>query len=955
MTSDVQIGPDRARHWDDWERKAAAEGLGLSPASALRDSLSVVWEASDYVTQSCLRNPRLLVELDVSGDLLRRYAESEYRNRLTSKLDGADDRPSLMCVLREFRRYEMVRVIWRDLAGLAPIEEIMADLSAMADACIGLASDRLYQWACAEYGCPRNPGGEPQPLVVLGMGKLGAGELNLSSDVDLIFAFPEEGQTDAARPLDNGQFFARVAQRIVQALEALTPQGFVFRVDARLRPYGSAGPLAMGFDAMEEYYQSQAREWERYAMIKARPVAGDPEAGARLMEMLRPFVYRRYIDFGAIESLREMKELIGRELKRKGLVDNIKLGPGGIREIEFIGQAFQLIRGGREVDLQVRPILQVLRRLGDKGYLSADAVGELSEAYRFLRRVENRIQAWADQQTHVLPRDDAARLRLARAMGFEDWDGLDVALSAHRKAVQGRFDELFAAPRGEGQTEGAESQLGRVWRGEVGDKLGRDLLERHGYGDGDVVLSQLRQFREGRHCQALGARGRDRLGQLMPLLLETVGRLESPGEALGRLIGILEAIVRRTAYLALLVENPTALSQLVRLSSVSPWINRLLTRYPLLLDELLDPRRLYSPLHRGGLEEELESLLSHIDPEDLEQQMERLRQFAQSNILRVASADITGAIPLMVVSDYLTNIAEVVLERVVDLAWKHMVRRHGRPTQVVGDTSGFAVIGYGKLGGIELGYGSDLDLVFLHGSRELSASTEGPQPVGNDVFYARLGRRIIHFLNTQTPSGVLYEVDMRLRPNGSSGMLVSSLAAFSSYQHEDAWTWEHQALVRARPVAGDPAVRRRFDEIRRAVLSRERDPEKLRNEVREMRERMRRELDKTGNGKFDLKQGRGGIADIEFMVQFLVLRSSNAFPGLLDFTDNIRLLEGLARHGRLDGSTAERLADAFRAFRAANHRNALKDAPGLVADSALGEERRLVEKTWHTLMESPAQ
>jgi glutamate-ammonia-ligase adenylyltransferase len=437
----------------------------------------------------------------------------------------------------------------------------------------------------------------------------------------------------------------------------------------------------------------------------------------------------------------------------------------------------------------------------------------------------------------------------------------------------------------------------------------------------------------------------------MPLLLQAAGDVDRPDETLRRLLILLEAVARRIAYVSLLVESPIALSQLVRLSAASPWIAGLLSRYPLLLDELLDPRRLYSPLHRKELEAELDSLIESPDPDDLEHQMERLRQFAQSNILRVASADITGAIPLMVVSDFLTEIVEVVLGRVVRLAWGHLSAKHGVPARVLGGKTGFAVVAYGKLGGIELGYGSDLDLVFLNGSEDHAAHTDGKRPLANDVFYTRLAQRIIHILNTQTPSGALYEVDMRLRPNGASGMLVSSLNAFDEYQHHQAWVWEHQALLRARVLAGDPAVARRFEEIRRDVLVQAREPGALRAEVSRMRARMRTELIQKAPGRFDLKQGLGGIADIEFMVQYLVLRWAHDHPDLLDFTDNVRLLEGLSRNRLLEGVAAEELANAYRAFRAAYHRNALQDQPGLVSDGLLMDERQKVAEIWRDLME----
>ncbi len=939
------------KQWRHWLEQAAAAGVSTDFSDAFVSDLRRVWEASDYVAQSCLRDLELLPVLYTSGVLDQILEPGEMAASLAQRLADVEDEEALHRNLRRFRRDQMVRIIWRDLTRKASLTETLEDLSELADISIRQALDHLYKWALAKHGTPRSAEGEQQRLVVLAMGKLGARELNLSSDVDLIFAYPEAGQVEGARHQTNEQFFIRLCQQLIKALGGLTADGFVFRVDARLRPFGDSGPLAMSFEAMEEYYQSQAREWERYAMVKARVVTGDRDTGERLMEMLRPFVYRRYLDFGAFESLREMKLLISRELKRKGMADNVKLGPGGIREVEFIGQAFQLIRGGRDPDLQIRPILPVLDLLEEKELLPDYVVRELKEAYAFLRLVENRIQAWQDAQTHLLPEDESGRLRMARSMGFSDWATFFAALEQHRNRVQGHFDKVFAAPQTGGEDEEAAAPLLlSLWRDQLSEGPALEVLSQVGFQNPEEVLRKLTLFRDSRPCRSMESRGQQRMEQLIPLLLEAVAGAEEQVLTLERVLRLMESIARRTAYIALLVESPIALSQLVRLSAISPWIASKLTQYPLLLDELLDPRRLYSPLRREALDAELDTLFSTIDAEDLEQQMERLRQFAQSNLLRVAAADITEVIPLMVVSDYLTWIAEAATARVLELSWDHLTRRHGRPTGIPGKGQGFAVIAYGKLGGIELGYGSDLDLVFLHGNDDINAMTDGERPVANDVFYVRLGQRMIHLFSTRTPSGQLYEVDMRLRPSGESGILAASLKSFEQYQKEKAWTWEHQALLRARFVAGDPWVAERFQEIRQQVLSQERDPETLRAEVREMREKMRQSLDKSKAGWFDLKQSRGGIADIEFMVQYSVLRWAHRYPDLLQWTDNIRLLESLTRHEILDGKTTQLLSDAYRTFRAAYHRNALRELPGLVADGELMQERTAVQEIWQAVM-----
>jgi glutamate-ammonia-ligase adenylyltransferase len=668
------------------------------------------------------------------------------------------------------------------------------------------------------------------------------------------------------------------------------------------------------------------------------------------MQMLRGFVYRRYIDFGVIESIRDMKRMIEKELHRKGMDANIKLGQGGIREIEFIGQAFQLVRGGRERELQVRPILQVLDLLGSRGILPEYAVRDLQEAYRFLRMTENRIQAWRDEQSHMLPADDEGRARLAASMGFAGWNAFEPVLQRHRRHVHEQFGHVFAAP----QVESADndSPLAAVWLADdVDDAQALHALRAAGFEEPEAVLGRLQEYRHSAAVRGLPTRGRAKLDQLMPSLIEASAQADAPDVTIGRLLQLIASIARRTAYLDLLVENPLALSQLVRLAGESSWVVSQLIRQPLLLDELLDPRRLYHPLHGEGLRTELDTLLGAVADDDLEQEMERLRQFAQGNRLRVAAADIVGAIPLMVVSDYLTEIAEVTLQRVQASAWRDLTAKHGNPGRLEGMDTGFAIIGYGKLGGIELGYASDLDMVFLHGSADFNAMTDGRRSVANDVFYARLGQRVIHMLTTVMPSGVLYEADMRLRPNGNAGQLVASLKTFESYQDNDAWTWEHQALVRARAVAGDPAVIDRFDAIRQRVLCRERDPARLLEDVVSMRGKMREGLDRSNDEQFHIKHGVGGLVDIEFIVQYAVLRWAHQHPDLTEWTDNARLLERLAEHRLLPERAAEQLWNAYQLYRGVVHRHALQEQGSLVPAARLVEERAMVSDIWQSVMQ----
>ena len=903
---------------------------------------------SEFIAQHCLRLPGLLAELLDSGDLRGRYEDPTLATRLTLQLAKVANEAELAQHLRQFRRREMLRIAWRDVVGWADLQETMRDLSCLADACIDVALVHLERFATAVWGTPVNPRGEVQHLVVIAMGKLGAGELNFSSDVDLIFAFPEDGVTQGGpRSTSNGEFFMRLGQQLINALSQTTADGFVFRVDVRLRPFGDSGALAMEFDAIEQYYQEHGREWERYALVKARVCAGDRVAGERLLRMLTPFVYRRYLDFGAFESLREMKRMIAQEVKRKGMAGNIKLGPGGIREIEFIGQAFQLIRGGRQPLLRERSIQRVLDYLRDANYLPAYVVSELQTAYVFLRVSEHRLQEYADQQTHNLPVDEPGRARLAYALGCADWSSYEATLRKHMQQVHDHFEQVFAAPQAESAADAAALELAGVWTAALPLDIRNHALERLGYAVPDDALEALSQLRRSSAFRALGSTGQHRLDQLIPLILAAAGKTTYAAETLQRILRLVEAVARRTAYLALLVENPMALSQLVKLCSASAWIAELLSRHPVLLDELLDPRTLYTPPDALALRAELALHLAVIAPDDLEQQMETLRQFKQANVLRVAAADMADALPLMVVSDHLSWIAEAVISAALDLAWRELAARHGAPCG-----HGFAVVAYGKLGGLELGYGSDLDIVFLYDTADPEQPTPGDKPISNAVFFTRLGQRIVHIFTAHTPSGVLYDIDLRLRPSGASGLLVSTVEAYADYQKTEAWTWEHQALVRARVVAGDHVVAQRFGAIRREVLARNRDPVQLRQEVHDMREKMRATFATVGNGKFDLKQGHGGIVDIEFLVQFGVLAFAHAHPTLLDHTDNIRLLDALGKAGKLSADEANSACNAYRSLRARQHKAALQSVPAVVDEAEFAPSRTAVLALWRKLLVS---
>ncbi|MGA7800770.1 MAG: bifunctional [glutamate--ammonia ligase]-adenylyl-L-tyrosine phosphorylase/[glutamate--ammonia-ligase] adenylyltransferase, partial [Gammaproteobacteria bacterium] len=483
------------RHWEAFVRAATEAGARVPSHADFLVALCRVWAASDFVARACVRSPGLLEELLASGDLLADYADGELPAKVAAATAAARDDDTLAQLLRRVRNREMVRIAWRDLAGWASLDEVLEDLSALADGCIAVALERIESWQRAESGIPRTADGSDQSLVVLAMGKLGARELNFSSDIDLIFAYPEAGQLKGG--MSHEEFFTTVGRRLIQALGSATAEGIVYRVDMRLRPYGESGPLVMSFDAMEDYYQAQGREWERYAMIKARPVAGAPLMAAALMETLRPFVYRRYLDFGAFESLRDMKALIAAQVRRKGSEDDIKLGPGGIREVEFIAQAFQLIRGGRNAGLRVRRLLTVLTRLAELDSLPRYVTERLADAYRFLRRVENRLQAFNDQQVHRLPAGELDCLRLAFSMGYPDWKAFRRDLDRHRQLVHEHFEQVFAAPQAQdnARTAGPKAVLESLWAGDMDTDAGRQALADAGYDDPVEALRILDGFR----------------------------------------------------------------------------------------------------------------------------------------------------------------------------------------------------------------------------------------------------------------------------------------------------------------------------------------------------------------------------------------------------------------------------------------------------------------------------
>ena len=860
--------------------------------------------------------------------------------------------PAVLRVLRRWRRRELVRIAWRDLAGWADLNATLAELSAFAEAAIVSALQHAQRSLVLRYGEPRSAAGERQPLVIIGMGKLGGGELNFSSDVDLVLLFPEHGDTDGARGISNEEFFTRLGQGLARLLETPTADGLVLRVDLRLRPFGESGPPVASFAAFEDYLPRHGRDWERYAYVKARALTA-PERYAELeAAAVRPFVYRRYLDYGVFASLREMKALIEREVERRELADDIKLGPGGIREIEFIVQALQLTRGGRDRRLQTPSLLAALARLRELRLLPDEVAGELSEAYVFLRRLENRLQMLDDAQVHRLPLHELPRARIARAMDLSDWAALQQALELQRARVRRHFQLLIFAG-GQPERAAVRIDLGRFWDDPAESAALTAALAGAGFTDSAEVARLLLELRASALVRKLDEPGRRRLQALLPVLLADVAQSSAQLPVLRRVLAIIEATGKRSAYFALLQENGAARARLVELCRHGDFLAAQIAAHPLLLDELIDARLLTQRPTRADFARELAERMEQLTEDEPELQVEALRQFQRAALFRVAVADLTGVLPLMQVSDRLTDIAELIVERALQLGWRQMTAQFGVPSCGAGAERrpvNICALGYGKLGGRELGYSSDLDLVFLHDSHGDRQETSGARPIDNQLFFVRLAQRIVHLLTMHSAAGRLYEVDVRLRPSGKGGLLVTHIDAFAEYQRHEAWTWEHQALLHARAVAGDAQLRARFEEVRLDVLCHHVRRDSLRSEVRGMRERMRRELSKGDAAHFDVKQDGGGIADIEFLAQYWALRWAERYPPVAWFSDTIRQLESVASAALVPQADVDVLTGAYRAYRARSHHLSLDGVAAIVPAAEFCERRAAVTTLWQRTM-----
>ncbi|WP_295002822.1 bifunctional [glutamate--ammonia ligase]-adenylyl-L-tyrosine phosphorylase/[glutamate--ammonia-ligase] adenylyltransferase [uncultured Dechloromonas sp.] len=858
---------------------------------------------SRYLTTLLNARPELIPELAATWE--QPLDEALLMAPLRQPL--ADDE-AVRSTLRRLRQRAMAHLVLRDLCGLAPLAEIVECMTLLADVTTNFALDHYHRQLAETYGEPLDSQGRPLRLMVIGMGKLGGRELNVSSDVDYIFIYPEEGDTAGAQKrIENFDFFNRVGKKVIQALGDITADGQVFRVDMRLRPNGDSGPLVCSIDALENYFITQGREWERYAWIKARTMnAGDnlqPDWVVAMQKIARPFVFRKYLDFGAINAMRDLHAQIRREVARKDMADHVKLGPGGIREIEFMAQVFQLIRGGRDPALQVRPTLQVLSLLAERKLISAETERELNTAYVFLRRLEHRLQYVEDKQTHMLPTDPAEREKIGRSMGFAGWDAMAEVLAGHRDIVSRHFEAVFSDP------EAGEHPLTGLWQGQLDEDGAIEALGNLGFRQPREAIARLADLRASSRYQQLPSANRSRLDAVGPRLLEAAGATPDPDTTLVRGLSFLEGISRRGAYLALLQQYPMALRRVADMMCASHWAADYLNRYPLLLDELLDPRLYEIATDWSGFRDNLRANLAQ-HAGDTEREMDILREMHHGQVFRLLAQDLAGLQTIERLSDHLTELADTLVQETLPLVWSTIKKRHR-------DTPQFAVIGYGKMGGKELGYASDLDLVYLYDDGDQEAAEH----------YTRLSQRLNTWLSSQTPAGILFETDLRLRPNGDSGLLAVSVDAFRDYQLKNAWTWEHQALTRARFCAGDPAVGQRFEAIRVEILRQPRDLAKLGEEVVAMRRKMVDAHASKSETGFGLKHDPGGIIDVEFIVQYLILGHAHRHAELTGNLGNIALLRIAGELGLIDPAQAKAAGNAYREFRRLQHAKRLSANP----------------------------
>jgi len=922
--------------------------------TSLEEQFNKTLVLSSFVTEQVAQAPQFLIELFESLDLWCERDAEFYQKKLMELSETCPSTEMWMSVLRKFRQKEMIRFIWREVNELAPLRQNMKELSDFARASIEVSLHYLFEAQKKLFGAPLSEQDQSeQKMCVLAMGKLGSEELNLSSDIDLIFFYRDNGQCNGPRAIDNQQFFARLSQQLIRVLDERTADGFVFRVDMRLRPYGDSGLLVLNQDAMELYYETQGRAWERYALLKADVAAGDKVLGKQFLEVIKPFVYKKYVDFSVVESIREMKLLINRQVKSKGMENDIKLGEGGIRELEFIVQALQLIKGGRKTQLQTRSYYQAMKVVVDLALMTQEDADKLTAHYSFFRRLEHLIQAQADKQTQMLPGHRYEQDSLAWVMAYDSYPALLADIQKKRAEVRNHFNDLFAVPEDEASTSGnQESKQGKfdlaltVWLGIQEDQ---PYFSEMGIKKSTQVVEILKEFSREKVLSALGEIEKKRLDSCIAYLVMNLASFEDPDEVLKRSLSFIRVILKRSAYFVLLIENPEVFHYLLSLFERSQWILDKLIQHPFLLDELLQLQRKKTLSTRADLFDELHQLSLRTGAHDMELRLEELRVFKCTHEFQAAALYLDRHVSTTDLGDFLSHLAECLLHEVCRFATEELSQKFTpAETYKAFVESGFAIIAYGKLGSEEMGFGSDLDLVFLYDEKQ---SLFEEEPIS---FLTKLVQKIIHLLGLRTYSGILYEADTRLRPSGKAGQLVSSLSAFEKYQQENAWTWEHQALVKARVIVGSQAMRAAFENIRVQILTKKREQATLLKDLHDMQLRLREKTSyqskDLGSGLFHLKSDEGGIVDIEFIAQYLVLMYSHEVTALATVRATLQVFDIAQQQSGLNIEYLSGMRDIYLLYRQRINELTLAYGKAVVEAQAYAQQRQHVADVWKQLM-----
>ncbi len=924
-----------------------------------KGELLKVWYASPFIRRVCVSQPAWLQQLFANDELHKDFDLDKYLRLLSEVVININSIEELQQQLRLTRVAAFARIAWRDLQSYTTVQQTLAELSCFAEACVQETLQWCFEWQQSKAQDNDVIDNLSQNIVIFALGKLGGGELNFSSDIDIVFAYSEEGELSQDHVGEAAEFYLKVVQLVIKVLSEQTKDGFVFRVDTRLRPFGNSGALIPSFQSIDQYFQFHGRDWERYAWMKARVVAGDNEVGEQFLLDVAPFVYRRYLDYGAIQSLREMKALIDTKASQDVAKENLKIGIGGIREIEFITQMLQLIYGGKDTSLRVRSTIQALQKLQIQELVSAKWYEDLITAYLFLRKAENSLQLREDQQIHSLPNSEHQKIHYAYLMGMQDWQMFYAEYKKHTGIVNVIYQSLLSSDSEDVKQEVKADEFEKLWMQIDEKEYCLNILKQHFVDNAQHIYDQLYLFFKSSLVQKLVPIARSRLNSFVPIFLQQLLQFDDPVVVFNRFINILKNIVQRSTYISLLLENRDKLAALFVLIDSSPWISQYLATHPLLLDEVLTVDDTYAPPGMVDMQEQLMAGLANLGG-GLEDYMEALREFKHSQTIQIAAADIVEDYPIMKVSDHLSWLAEVCLNSSVQRAYDELVEKYGEPSCELNGQSYLPevlIVEYGKLGGLELGYGSDLDIVFLHNSIgekcETSGGSDGDhKKIHNDIFFTRLVQKAILILTTVTPGGKVFDTDLRLRPHGESGPIISSINAYENYLIKDAWLWEHQALVRARAITKSVELEAEFIRIRRKVLCQSRNIEEVRSSIRDMRNKMLDSNRAISEEEFNIKKDVGGLIDIEFIVQFLILSSACDHPQICEHTDNVRILDACAEIGILEQNSVKELKEIYLKYRKYLHQQSLRLLPEIVDIKIFPKERSVVQKYWVSLLHS---